>query len=72
MQPRLAIPYEAVDLVDRFVIRADPAVQGAVYAELSRRHGLDAFRLGDTWKSHAISQVTWHEGEPAEQWALLY
>jgi SAM-dependent methyltransferase len=59
---------DRVDLIDRFVIRSDPAQQAAIYAALSRRHDLDRFRLGESWSGHSLAGIFWHEGRPAEEY----
>jgi hypothetical protein len=59
---------EQVDLIDRFTNQTDSAYQDALYSELSKRHDLDRFRVGERWNDRALLGITWYEGQPAERY----
>jgi SAM-dependent methyltransferase len=58
---------EQVDLIDRFQNYVDEVQQGRIYAALSKRHSLEAFRLGSDWHRLRLRGVTWVFGTSAEK-----
>jgi SAM-dependent methyltransferase len=57
---------EQVDLVDRFQNYVDEEQQGRIYAALSERHNLEAFRLGSDWHRLRLDGISWVPGTSAE------
>lgn len=60
-----------VDLIDRYAIHSDLAQERGVYAELSRRHGLEHLKMSDEWDRYSLAGIGWYEGESAEDYFAI-
>lgn len=57
-----------VDLIERFMADAPAGQQADIYRQLSERHDLHSFRIGDTWNNRSLSGIAWQPPQPAESY----
>jgi SAM-dependent methyltransferase len=57
-----------VDLVDRYESRRDPQQQDRIYDALSKKHGLEWLRPGQSWNDRELLGITPRIGQPAEEY----